>query len=73
MDTVGKAAGISLKDQWIALLEQLPPSTILWFTLATYTGVAYSLSSLTARVTKYLMLLFTAIFLILFVREKLHL
>jgi len=63
----------SVQEAWLWLMNQLPASTVLWFTLGIFSTVGYGLATLSAKVCKILMVVFWAIFFIFLVKAGLHL
>jgi len=62
-----------VREAWVWLMNQLPASTVLWFTLGIFSTVGYALAMMSAKVCKILMVVFWAIFFIFLIKAGLHL
>lgn len=67
------AISSSVREAWVWLMNELPASTVLWFTLGVFATVGYGLATMSAKVCKILMVVFWAIFIFFLVKAELHL
>ena len=61
-----------MRETWLWLISALPPSTVLWLTLAVAFTLIHAGASFVTKVSKPLMIIFWAVFLIVFAQAQLH-